>query len=98
MQFTLFNLLPQNYMFYNNNMPLMKSTRTQLHVTNIHESDDTLQAAALTAEHTTPMVIPEAGINDDNDLDNDVGGQTDHDCPIENDIGNLYSKLLVRIG
>ena len=51
-------------------MPPKKFTRTQLHVTDIHESDDTLQAVASTAERTTPTVLPEAEINDDDDLYN----------------------------
>jgi hypothetical protein len=56
-------------------MPPKKFTRTQLRVTAIHETDDTLQAAASTAEHTTPTVLPEAVIEDDDDLDDDLGGQ-----------------------
>jgi hypothetical protein len=44
-------------------MPPKKSTRTQLRVTDIHESEDTLQVVALTAERTTPTVLLEADID-----------------------------------
>jgi len=45
-------------------MPMKKITRTQLRITDIHESDDTLQAAASTSEHNTPTLFPEAEIDD----------------------------------
>jgi len=75
----------------------MKSTRTQLHVTDICESDDTLHAAALTAERTTPMLLPEAKIDDDDNIDDDLGGQWEdnlegqrhNDNPIDNDLGDI---------
>jgi hypothetical protein len=53
-------------------MPPKKFTRTQLNVCEIHESDDTLQAAASTAERTTPTVLPEHENNNDDDLYNDL--------------------------
>jgi hypothetical protein len=74
-------------------MPLKKFTRTQLRVTDIHESDDTLQAAASTAERTTPTVLPEAEIDDDDDLYDDLGGQRSKDSPIDNDSGDLRSQI-----
>jgi len=74
-------------------MPPKKFTRTQLHVTDIHESDDTLQAAASTAERTTPTVLPEAEIDDDDDLYDDLGGQRSKDSPIDNDSGDLRSQI-----
>jgi len=49
------------------NMPAKKSTRTHLHVTNIHESDDTLQAVPSTAKRATPSVWPEAEIDNHNE-------------------------------
>jgi len=55
-------------------MPPKKFTRTQLRVTHIHESDDTLQAAASTAERTTPTVLLEAEIDNDDDLYDDLRG------------------------
>jgi len=66
-----------------------------LHVTNIHWSDDMLQAAALTAERTTPTVLPEAEIDDDDDDDhhNDLRGETNKDSPIDNDSGDLHSQI-----
>jgi len=42
------------------NVPRKKFTQTQLRVTDIHESDDTLEATASTTERTTAMVLPEA--------------------------------------
>jgi len=50
-------------------MPPKKSIRTQLYITDIHGSDDTLEAAASTAKRATPTLSPEAGINDDDDDD-----------------------------
>jgi hypothetical protein len=54
-----------------------KSTRAQLCITDVHGSDDTLQATASTAELTSPMVLPEAKIDSDvdNDLEDDLGGE-----------------------
>jgi hypothetical protein len=74
-------------------MPPKKFPRTQLHVTDIHESDDTLQAAASTAECTTPTVLLEAEIDNDNDLYNDLQGQRIKDSPINNDSGDLRSQM-----
>jgi len=74
-------------------MPPKKSTRTQLRVTDIHESDDTLQAAASTAGRTTPTVLPEARIDDDDDLYDDLGGQRNKDSPIDNNTGDLCSRI-----
>jgi hypothetical protein len=73
-------------------MPPKKFTRTQLRVTDIHESDDTLQPAPSTAKRTTPMVLPEAEIDIDNDLYNDLGGQRNKDSRIDNDSGDLCSQ------
>jgi len=74
-----------------------KFTRTQLCVTDIHESDDTLQAAASTAERTALTVLPEAEFEDDDDLHDDLhddlGGDRSNDCPIDNDSGDLRSKI-----
>jgi hypothetical protein len=74
-------------------MPPKKFTRTQVRVTDIQESDDTLQAAASIAERTTPMVLPEAEMDDDDDLYDDLGGQKSKDSPIDNDSGNLRSQI-----
>lgn len=74
-RFTHFDPSPPNNPVHQNTVPPMKSTRTQLHVTDICESDDTLHAAALTAERTTPMLLPEAKIDDDDNIDDDLGGQ-----------------------
>lgn len=77
-------------------MPPEKFTRTQLRVTDIHESDDTLQAAASTAERTTSIVLPAAKIDDDDDLNDDLRGQRDEDSPIENDICDLHSQITAQ--
>jgi hypothetical protein len=71
------------------------STRTPLRVTDIHESDDTLQAAPSTAKNTTPMVLPEAEIedNDDDGLYDYLGGQRKQDTLIDNDSGDLHSPI-----
>jgi len=74
-------------------MPPKKFTRTQLRVVDIHASDDTLQSAASIAERATPAVSPEAEIDDDNDLDDDLGAQRDQDSLIVNDIGDLSSQI-----
>jgi hypothetical protein len=74
-------------------MPPKKVTRTQLRVTDIHESDDTLHAAASTAECTTPTVLLEAEIHDDDDLYDDLGGPRSKNSPIDNDCGNLRSQI-----
>jgi len=76
-------------------MPPKKSTRTQLRVTDIHESDDTLQAAASTAERATPTVLQEAEIDhdDDDDLYDDLGAQRNEDSPVDNDTGDLRSQI-----
>jgi len=70
-----------------------KFTRTQLRITDIHESDDTLQAVASTAERTTPPVLPEAEIDDDDDPYDDLGGQRNKDSPIHNDSGDLRFQM-----
>jgi len=59
-----------------------------LHVTDIHESDDTLQAVATAAEHTTPTVLAEPIIDDDDDINDHLGGKRNEDSPIDNDIGD----------
>jgi hypothetical protein len=64
-----------------------------LRVTDIHDSDDTLQAAASTAECPTPTVLPEAKIDDDNDLYDDLGGQRCKDSAIDNVSGDLRSPI-----
>jgi hypothetical protein len=74
-------------------MPPKKFTRTQLRVTDIHESDDTQQAAASTAERTTPTVLLEAEIDDDNNLHVDLRGQRSNHGPIDNDSGELRSQI-----
>ena len=62
-----------------------------MRVTDIHESDDTLQAAASTAECATPAVLPEAKIDGVDDLDDDLRDQGDQDSLIDNNIGDLHS-------
>jgi hypothetical protein len=76
-------------------MPPKMFTRTQLRVTDIHKSDDTLQAAASTAEHTTPTVLLEAEIDDDDDdvLYNNLRGQWNKDSLIDSDSGDLRSQI-----
>jgi len=64
-----------------------------LRVSDIHESDDTLQEAASTAERTTPTVLREAEIDNDNDLYEDLGGQRNKDSPIDNDSGDLRAPI-----
>jgi len=76
-------------------MPPKKSTRTQLRVTNIHQSDDTLQPAASTTKRATPTVLLEAEIDDDDDdiLYDDLGGQRNKDSSIDNDSDDLRSQI-----
>ena len=74
-------------------MPPKKVCRTQLRVADIHDSDDTLQTAASIGERATPAVLPEAEIDDDDDLDDDLRDQGDQDSPIDNDIGDLRSQI-----
>jgi len=76
-------------------MPPKKFTTTQLHVTDIHDSDDTLQTAALIANRATAAVLPEAEINDDDDDDlyEDLGDQRNKDNPINNDVGDLHPQV-----
>jgi len=78
-------------------MPPKKLTRTQLRVTAIHESDDTLQAAGSTAERTTPTVFPAAEINHDDNLYDNLGGERNKDSPIENNSGDLHSQIMKKI-
>jgi len=84
------------------NMPPKKSTWTQLCVTDIHQSDDTLEAAASTAECTTPTVLHEDEIDYDNDLHNGLnnhpGGWRDEESQINNPSGDLRSQMPMRIG
>jgi len=77
-------------------MPPKKFTRTQLRVADIHDSDDTLQTAALIGERATPAVSPEAEIEDDEDLDDDLRDKSDEDSPIDNDIGDLSSQITIE--
>ena len=58
-------------------MPPKQFTRTQLHIADIHDRDETLQAAASKSEHATPAVAPAAEIDDDDNLDDDLGYQRD---------------------
>jgi len=74
-------------------MPPKKFTRTKLRVADNHDGNDTLQTAASIGERAIPAVLPEAEIDDDNDLDDDLGDQGDEDSPIDNDIGDLRSQL-----
>jgi len=74
-------------------MPPKKFTRTQLRTADIHDSDDILQRAASMAVRATPAVIPEAEIDVDNDLHDYLRAQGHHDCPIDNDIGDLRSQI-----
>ena len=62
-----------------------------MRVADIHDSDDTLQTAASIGERATPAVLQEAEIDDDDDLDDDLGDQGDEDSPINKDIGDLRS-------
>ena len=64
-----------------------------MRVADIHESDDTLQTAASRAERATPAVEPQAEIDNDHDLHDDLGDQGDEDSPIDNDIGDLRSHI-----
>lgn len=68
-----------------------------MHVTNIHDSDDTLQVVALTAKCTIPMVLHEAKIDNDNNLGNNLEsnlrGQGDEDSPIYYTIWDLHSQI-----
>jgi hypothetical protein len=57
-------------------IPSKEFTRTQLRVTDIHDSDDTLQRVASIAERTTPTILLEVDIDvdDDHNLDDESGG------------------------
>jgi hypothetical protein len=72
-----------------------KFTRTQLRVTDMHDSNDTLQTAASLAERATSAVLPAAEIHDEDadDLYEDLGGQRNKDILIDNDIGDLRSHI-----
>jgi len=74
----------------------MTVTRTQLRVTTIHKSDDTLQEAALTAELTAPTCLLQCQMDDDQDnySYHDLGGQRSNYTPIDNDSGDLRSQLV----
>jgi hypothetical protein len=76
-------------------MPPQNCTTTHLRVTDIDESDDALQAAASTAEPTTPTVLAEAQIDhhDDSDMYDDLRGQRNKDSPIDNDSGDLCFQI-----
>ena len=69
-----------------------------MRVTDIHERDDTLQAAASTAERATPTVLLEAEIDDDDDLYNDLRGQRNKDSPTDNGSGDLRSQITAEDG
>ena len=64
-------------------------------VTDIHESDDTMRAAASTAKSTTLTVLPEAEIDDEDhdDLYHSHAGHRNKDSPIDNDSGDLRSQI-----
>lgn len=62
-------------------------------VTDIRESDENLQAAASTPKRTTPIVLPGAKLDDDDDLDDDLGVQSQQACAIHNNLGDLLSQL-----
>jgi hypothetical protein len=64
-----------------------------LRVADIHDSDDTLQTAASIGECATAAVLPEAEIDDDDELDDDLGDQGDEASPIDNHIGDLRSQI-----
>jgi len=74
-------------------MPRMKFTPTEMQITGIYESDDTMQARPSTAERSTPEVWHVVKIDDDNvvdnDLDDDLGGQGYNDCLIDKDSANF---------
>jgi len=72
-------------------MPPKKGTQTKLRVTDIYGSDDSLQAAASTAVCTMPTDLPEAEIDDDDDLNDDLGGQREQDTLIDYDCADLCS-------
>jgi hypothetical protein len=74
-------------------MPPKKFTSTELSITDINESDVTLQAAASTAERTAPTVSTEAAIEDDDDLYDDLRCRSRKDHPIDNDSGDLCSNI-----
>jgi len=72
----------------------MKFTNTQLRVTDIHDSDETLQTAAAIAKCSTPAVVPQAEneYNDDDDLYKELAVQRTKDHPINNIIGDVCSQ------
>jgi len=74
-------------------MPAKKFTRTQLRVTDITESDDTLHAAVSTAECTTPTLLQEAEIDHDNALNDVLEGQRNIDTPFNDDTGDVGSQI-----
>jgi len=94
-RFYLFRGVPIKPRVSSQNMPPKQFTRTQLRVTDIHESDDTLQAAASTAKRTTPTVFPAAEIDndDDDDLYDVLGGQWNRASPINNASGDHCAQV-----
>jgi hypothetical protein len=66
LRFSDFDALPQNNTL-SQNMPSKKVTRTQLPVTDIHDSVDRLQTAASRAKHATPGYVPGAEIDNVDD-------------------------------
>jgi len=74
-------------------MPPKKFTGTQLRVTDIHDNNDTLQTVALIAKCATTAVLPEAEIDDYDDLNKDREDQEHDDSPIDNNIGDLRSQI-----
>jgi len=75
------------------NMPLKMFSRTQLCVTEIHDSVDTLQTVVLIAEHATPAVFPQAKIDDRDDHHEYLEDQLDQGSAIDNELGDLGSQI-----
>jgi len=74
-------------------MPPKKFTRNQLRVTDIHQSDDSLQGAALTAEMHYFKRRPTVRDcdDDDDDLYYALGGERNKDTPFDIHSGDLSS-------
>jgi hypothetical protein len=79
-------------------MPPKKCRRTQLRITDIPVSGDTLQAAESTAELPTAIGVAEADIDDhrDDNLDNDFGGESKEASPIDNHNGDCCSQFTIE--